>query len=149
IEESHVATDADRALHDARMRFEEALRLRSAGKYDEAFPLAERALEIRERLLDAEHRDVAAAIDCLAGIYTGRRENVKAEAFYRRALDIREKALGGDHPDTAESLCNLGALYHLQGMYMKAEPFYKRSLIIREKALGEDHPTTARSVNSL
>src|SRR5262249_17297157 len=41
IEESHVATDADRALHDARMRFEEALRLRSAGKYDEAFPLAE------------------------------------------------------------------------------------------------------------
>src|SRR5215471_9884123 len=94
IEELRVATDTDRDLHDARKQFEEALKLIGAGKYDEALPLAERALEIRERRLGAEHRDVAAAIDNLAGIYTNRAEYLKAEPLYRRALAIREKALG-------------------------------------------------------
>src|SRR5215470_221887 len=66
IEELRVATDTDLALHDARKQFEKALKLRDAGKFDEALPFAERALEIRERLLGTEHRDVAASIDNLA-----------------------------------------------------------------------------------
>ena len=78
IEELRVATDIDRALHEARKQFEESLKLQRAGKYDEALPLVERALEIRERLLSTEHRDVAAAIDSLAGIYTSRGGYVKA-----------------------------------------------------------------------
>jgi tetratricopeptide (TPR) repeat protein len=149
IEESRAATDTDRALHDARKQIEESLKLRRARKYDEALPLAERALEIRERLLLTEHRDIAAAIDSLAGIYTDRGEYVKAEPLYRRALAIREKALGKDHPDTAESLNNLAELYETQGKYGEAEPLYKRALDIREKALDKDHPETAVSLNNL
>jgi tetratricopeptide (TPR) repeat protein len=149
IEELRVATDTDRALHDARKQFEEALKLRDAGKLDEALPFAERALEIRERLLGTKHRDVAAAIDSLAGIYTDRGEYVKAAPLYSRALAIREKALGKDHPDTASSLNNLAALYYYQGKYEEAEPLYKRALDIREKALGKDHPGTAESLNDM
>src|SRR5215475_747521 len=132
IEELRVATDTDRALHDARMQFEEALKLQRAGKYGEALPLAERVLEIRERLLGSEHRYVAAAIDNLAGIHTDRGEYVKAEPLYLRALVIREKTLGNDHPDTATSLNNLAVLYKTQGKYVEAEPLYKRALDIRE-----------------
>src|SRR6266508_3805802 len=149
IEELRIATDFDRALHGARKQFEEALKLRRAGKYDEALPLVERGLEIRERLLGTEHRDVAAAIDSLAGIYTGRGEYVNAEPLYRRALDIREKTLGKDHPDTARSLNNLADLYQYRGKYVNAEPLYRRALDIREKTLGKDHPDTARSLNNL
>src|SRR6266508_2428425 len=149
IEELRIATDFDRALHGARKKFEEALKLRRAGKYDEALPLVERGLEIRERLLGTEHRDVAAAIDSLAGIYTGRGEYVNAEPLYRRALDIREKTLGKDHPDTARSLNNLADLYQYRGKYVEAEPLYKRVLDINEKALGKDHPDTATSLNNL
>jgi CHAT domain-containing protein/Tfp pilus assembly protein PilF len=149
IEELRVATDTDRALHDARKQFEEALKLQRAGKYDEALPLVERALEIREKLLGPEHRDVAAGIDRLAGVYTDKGEYVKAEPLYLRALAIREKALGNDHPDTATSVSNLGKLYHYQAKYGEAEPLYKRSLDIREKALGKDHPKTAESLNTL
>src|SRR6266498_2872568 len=149
IEELRVATDTDRALHDARKQFEEALKLQRAGKYDEALSLVERALEIRERLLGTEHRDVAAGIDSLAGVYSDRGEYVKAEPLYLRALAIREKALGIDHPDTATGASNLGKLYHYQGKYGEAEPLYKRSLDIREKALGKDHPSTAQSLNNL
>src|SRR6266508_1045602 len=149
IEELRVATDTDRALHDARKQFEEALKLQRAGKYDEALSLVERALEIRERLLGTEHRDVAAGIDSLAGVYSDRGEYVKAAPLYLPALAIREKALGIDHPDTATVASNLGKLYHYQGKYGEAEPLYKRSLDIREKALGKDHPDTAEVLNNL
>ena len=149
VEELRVATETDRALHDARKQFEEALKLQRAGKYGDALPLAERVLEIRERLLGTEHRDVAAAITSLAGVYSGRGDYVKAVSLSQRALDIREKALGKDHPDTAQSTNNLAALYSFQGKFDEAEPFYKRALDIREKALGKDHPDTAQSLNNL
>jgi CHAT domain-containing protein/Tfp pilus assembly protein PilF len=148
IEELRAATDTDRALHDARKRFEEALKLQRARNYDEALPLAESALEIRERLLGSEHPDVAAAINSLAGIYNGEGEYVKAAALYKRALDIREKALGNDHPDTGASLNNLALLYRTQGKYVDAEALFKRSIDIREKR-DKDHPDIATNLNNL
>jgi CHAT domain-containing protein/Tfp pilus assembly protein PilF len=149
IEELRVATDTDRALHDARKLLEEALKLQSASKLGEALPLAERALEIRERLLGTEHRDIADTINSLASIYTARGEYVKAEPLHRRALALREEALGKDHQDTATSLNNLAYLYVLQGKPREAEPLYKRALAIYEKALGKDHLYIATSVNNL
>src|SRR5262245_41728046 len=149
IGELRAATDTDRALHDARRQFEEALELQNSGRFDEALPLAERVLEIRERLLGTEHDDVTAAIGELASIYTDKGAYVKAEPLYRRALDIREKTLGKDHPDTAESLHDLAILYYCQGKYEEAEPLFRRSLDINEKALGQDHPYTSYSLNNL
>jgi CHAT domain-containing protein/lipopolysaccharide biosynthesis regulator YciM len=145
IEELRAATDNDRALHDARKQFEEALKLLSGGKYDEALPPAERALEIRERLLGAESLDVAATLDGLGKIYTGRGEYIKAEPLFNRALEIREKVLGKDHPTTADSFNFLAELYIEQGKYAEAESFNRRALEIREKVLGKDHPDTANS----
>src|SRR5262249_21571250 len=49
IEALRVATDDDRALYEASKLVSECVRLRSAGKFDEALPLAERAVEILER----------------------------------------------------------------------------------------------------
>ncbi|MBO0719360.1 MAG: tetratricopeptide repeat protein [Blastocatellia bacterium] len=149
IEEVRPATDTDRALHDARKQYEEARKLREAGKYGEALPLAERVLEIRERFLGAEHPDVAVAIDSLASIYIDRGDYGKAEPLYLRALELREKALGKDHPLTATSLNHLAELYESQGKYGEAEPLFKRALDIEEKALDKDHPNTADTLNGL
>jgi CHAT domain-containing protein/Tfp pilus assembly protein PilF len=149
IEELRVATNTERDLHEARKQFNEAIKLQDAGKYNEALRVAERALEIRERLLGPEHRDVAAAIDCLAGIYTGRGDYDKAEPLYLRAVAIREKVMGKDDPDTAISVNNLAELYYYRGKYVEAESLFNRALDIREKALGDDHPDTALSLNNL
>jgi CHAT domain-containing protein/lipopolysaccharide biosynthesis regulator YciM len=149
IEELRDATGADRELFDARKQFNEALKLRGEGKYDEALSFAERASETRERWLGAGHRDVAAAINLLAEIYTEKADYVKAEPLFQRALAIREKALGKDHPDAADSLNNLASIYNRQGGYVEAEPLFKRALEIREKALGKDHPYTADTLNNL
>ncbi|HEY6402969.1 MAG TPA: tetratricopeptide repeat protein, partial [Blastocatellia bacterium] len=149
IEELRVATDTDRALHDARKQYEEASRLGSAGNYDEALRLAARALEIRERLLGAEHPDVAAALYSLGYFYTDKGEYDKVEPLYQRALAIYEKAPDKDPLNTANILNDLGALYYYQGKYGEAERLYKRSLDILEKAFGKGLPSAAEIFNNL
>jgi tetratricopeptide (TPR) repeat protein len=149
VEELRAATENDRALQEARNLYRKATELRHAGKYDEALPSYQRALEIRERVLESGHPDVAAPISGLAILYYYEGEYVKAESLHRRALSIREKALGPNHPDVATSLNGLANLYWYKGDYAKAEPLHRRALSIRENALGPNHPSVAISLNNL
>jgi tetratricopeptide (TPR) repeat protein len=119
-----------------------------AGKFSEAVPLARRALEIREKTLDPNHLNVAAALNDLAALYVSQGHYADAEPLYRRALAIRERALGPDHRDVALSLGNLALLRSNQGHYADAESLYKRALVIYEKALGPDHPDVALLLNN-
>src|SRR5262245_14475437 len=107
IEELRAATENDRALHEARKLYKKVSDLRIAGKYDEALPYIERALEIREKRLGPDHTDVSQAINALGRLYYYKGDYVKAEPLYRRAMAIREKSLGPEHPDVADSLNNL------------------------------------------
>src|SRR5262245_9976550 len=149
IEELRAATENDRALQQARMLYKKAIDLRSAGKYDEAMPYFESALEIRERILGPDHPDVSQAINGLATIHYFKGEYSKAEPLYQRALAIREKSLGPEHPDVAQSINILAALYAALGDFAKAEPLNQRALAIQEKSLGPEHPDVAASLNSL
>src|SRR5262249_5598494 len=69
LEELRAATEAEKSLQEARNLFAESLRLYNAGKYDEARPLIERALELRQKELGLESSAVAAAFTHLARIY--------------------------------------------------------------------------------
>ncbi|HEY7544128.1 MAG TPA: tetratricopeptide repeat protein, partial [Blastocatellia bacterium] len=62
VTELRAATEKDRALQEASRLLGESLRLSRAGNYNEARPLAERALEIREKSLGPEHPDVARSL---------------------------------------------------------------------------------------
>src|SRR5262245_32725230 len=149
IEDLRAATENDRALQQARMSYKKAIDLRNAGKYDEALPYFEGALEIRERRLGPDHPDVSQAIIGLATIHNFKGEYSKAEPLYQRALAIREKSLGPEHPDVAQSLNILAVLYAALGDFAKAEPLNQRALAIQEKSLGPEHPDVAASLNSL
>jgi Tetratricopeptide repeat len=65
-----LATEDDRALHEARKLNTEFFRLYRAGKYDEARPLGERALEIRERVLGSGHPEVGDTLIKFGEFYT-------------------------------------------------------------------------------
>src|SRR6266511_542885 len=149
IEELRAATENDRALQEARKLYKKAIDLRNSGRYDEALPHFERALEIRERRLGPDHPDVSQAISGLATLHYYKGEYSKAEPLYQRALAIREKSLDPEHPDVAQSLHNLAILYSNLGDYAKAEPTYQRALAITEKSLGPEHPDVAASLNNL
>jgi CHAT domain-containing protein/Tfp pilus assembly protein PilF len=149
IEELRAATENDRALQEARKLYKKASDLSGAGKYDEALPYFEGALEIRERRLGPDHSDVSQAINGLAAIHYYKGEYSKAAPLYQRALAIREKSLGPEHPDVAASLNSLASIYDDLGAYAKAEPLHQRALAVREKSLGPEHPDVAASLNNL
>jgi CHAT domain-containing protein/Tfp pilus assembly protein PilF len=149
IEELRAATENDRILQEARNLHEKCRKLLLTGKYDGGVQLAERILEIRERVLGPRHADVAAAIDNLAVFYYYNRDLAKAELLYRRALSIRRTALGEEHPDVALSLYSLALIYRDQGDYAKAEPLYEQALAILEKTLRPEHLLVARMLNNL
>jgi CHAT domain-containing protein len=149
VAELREATERDRALQEAQqltVKFDQLFR---AAKYDEARPLAEQVLELREKTLGSEHPDVARALFNLAHLYQDKGDYSKAEPLYQRALAIREKVLGAEHLDVATTLNQLAILYRARRDYAKAEPLYQRALAIREKVLGAEHPDVANSLNNL
>ena len=136
-------------LQEAERLNQQVVQLYRQGKYNEAIPLAEKALAIREKVLGQEHPDVALSLNNLAMLYESQGNYTKAEPLLVRSLAIKEKVLGQKHPDVATSLNNLAGLYESQGNYAKAEPLYLRSLAINEKVLGKEHPEVATNLNNL
>jgi CHAT domain-containing protein/Tfp pilus assembly protein PilF len=146
--ELRPATENDRALHKARKLNTELASLFREGRYDEARPLVERMLEIRERVLGPEHIDVARALRYLALIHSFKSDYTRAELYWQRVLDIFEKTLGPEHPNVAKTLDNLATLNYERGDYEKAESLYSRALNILEKSLGPNHPNVAQTLNN-
>ncbi|HKX30424.1 MAG TPA: tetratricopeptide repeat protein [Blastocatellia bacterium] len=149
IEALRAATENERELHEARLLYAQQIKLHDAGKYDEALPLIERALEIRTRLLGPDHRDVAKAINSLGLIYYDKGEYPKAEQLLKRALAIIENSPGPENPDLAQYLNSLALVYRNRGEYAKAEPCYQRALAIWKKTLGPQHLNVAYLLNNL
>ena len=109
--------------------------LNDHAQYEQAKPLYERALAIREQVLGPNHPDTATSLNNLALLYHSQGDYEQAKPLYERALAIREQVLGPNHPDTATSLNNLAVLYNSQGDYEQAKPLYERALAIMEKTL--------------
>ena len=149
IEEMRAATENDRALYETYLLLQESIKLRDAGKYDEALPLFERVIETRKRMLGPDDPDLAAAIHDLAVTYYYKGDYPKVEPLSNRALAIQEKALGRNHPQVAASLNLLTVLYLNKGDYEKAELLAKRALAIKEKTLGPEHSSLAYYLRNL
>jgi len=116
------------------------------GKYQDAIPLAEKAVEIARRTRGLEDLDTAISLNSLGVLYESMGEYTKAEPLIQEALRIRQKVLGSEHSDTASSLNNLAMLYHYMGEYAKAEPLYQEALRIDRKVR---HLDTSASLNNL
>jgi CHAT domain-containing protein len=149
IEEIRAATENDRALYEAHRLYEEAVKLRDAGKYDEALPLFERVIETRKRILGPDAPDLSAAIHDLAVFYYYKGDYPRAESLSNRALAIQEKKLGPEHPHVAASLNLLAVLYSNKGAYVKAESLSSRAVAIKEKEMGPEHPKLAYYLRTL
>ena len=133
---------------------ESARLLNKAGKYlkeralfGEARQFFEQALNIRRKILEKDHPDLAVTYNDFAGLYKDQGKYKEAEVFYNNALDIRKKILVKDHPDLAVTYNDFAGLYYAQGKYKEAEVFYNNALDIRRKILEKDHPDLAATYN--
>ena len=127
----------------------QVVRLYQEEKFDEALPLARRALKIREKALGADDRLLAAAMDNLAEIHLARKKPDDAEPLYRRALAIYEKTTSAKEPYVGRVLERLALIRSAKGDFGRAEDFYKRALAAKEQALGQESDEVLQSVRGL
>lgn len=144
-----ATTEEDLALLEAERLTQQVVELHDQGKFRDAIPLAQRALEVFERYLEPEHPNVATSLSNLALLYQELEQHEEARRLYMRALDIQEQELGPDHPDVAITLENLASLDYAEGQYTSAEPLFQRALTIREQHPETDPSDLANSFNNL
>jgi tetratricopeptide (TPR) repeat protein/CHAT domain-containing protein len=129
------STESNAGLNDLIRRIQE---LYNVGRYAEAVPFAEKAIELTRKQRGENRTEFAIAISWLAYLFEAQGHYAEAEPLYKRSLEIREKILGPNHLDVAKDLNNIAALYRDEGRYAEAEPLFKRALSITEKALGPE-----------
>ncbi len=129
--------------------FQQARELARAGKFQEALPLAEKALKGCERRWGSKDPKTAGALQLLANIHMGLGQNRRAIPLYQRALAIREEKLGADHQATTETMVKLGKAYIGTGAYAQALPLLERSLEVRKRIFGPEHEEIAESLDTL
>ncbi|WP_370643925.1 CHAT domain-containing protein [Myxococcus sp. RHSTA-1-4] len=140
---------SDARLLEAQTAFDEAQRLKEAGRYTDAIKESEHALALRGAVRGATSPEVATSLNQLGDLFRRQGDVSRAEPLLQRALAIREATLGQNHPDVATSLNCLAILYLDQGQYARAETLYQRALVIWESALGQGHPDVATSLHNL
>ena len=84
--------------------------LQSQGKYAQAQPILERALEIRRRLLTEEHPQTANSYNGVAFNLNARRKYAEAQPLFEKALDIRRRVLTENHPLRHKAITTLRSI---------------------------------------
>jgi CHAT domain-containing protein/Tfp pilus assembly protein PilF len=137
------------AYLSARTMHVKALALDAQGKYAQAQPLFEKALEINRRPLTDAHPATAGSYNHLATNLQGQGKYTQAQPLYEKALEIKRRLLTDDHPATAAGYNNLANNIADQGKHAQAQPFFEKGLEITRRLVGDDHPRTAVSYNNL
>jgi tetratricopeptide (TPR) repeat protein len=128
---------------------QQAITLNAQGKYAQALPLFEKALEIRRRLLGDDHPAIATGYNNVAANLNTQGKYAAAQPLYEKALEITRRLLSDNHPLTAWPYKNVAANLAAQGKYPEAQPLYEKALEITHRLLSDDHPYTADSYDLL
>jgi tetratricopeptide (TPR) repeat protein len=141
--------DASKQLAEAAELTNKVINLFSSSKFDEALPIAKRALELRERNLSPDDILMAAALINLGEIYLATKKPSNAKPLFERAVRIYEKTYGSTDMKLANLLNRLGGVYFDLNDYKEAERALLRSLAIKEKVLGAESDAVADSLDNL
>ena len=74
------------------------------GEYQAALLFYEKALDIRQKSLPANHPHLATSYSCIGNVYDSMGEYPKALSFFEKALDIWQKSLPANHPSSGHFL---------------------------------------------
>ena len=134
-----VATDSGRSMYEARRLRTTALALATAGRFDEARPLLERAVTISEAVRGRDDVFTGMLLHDLVGIALETRDDRRAEPLQRRALAIFDKAWGDGHPYSAMARVRIAVLLHNAGDRAQAEELLRPAMQLVESTLGAEH----------
>ncbi len=148
----HRCLKAEQAIDTAGLGTAEVLSdlgllYRTIGGYEKAESVGKKALEIRERLLDPTHADVALSLNNLAVLYQSTGRYAQAESHFLRSLKIAEAKK--DSNLLAGILNSLGTLYVQVRRDDEGERLLLRALKLKEDLYGRDHPSVAITLDNL
>jgi CHAT domain-containing protein/Tfp pilus assembly protein PilF len=126
-----------------------ALFLRDTRRLREAQALAEDAVAVRLKILNANDPSVAETLETLGSIYSGEGEYEKSAATFEKARTIYESRIDAKNPAPPEYgtlLVNLAGNYQRLGKYRKAEADFAAALDVLGKTIGSSHPIYATSL---
>ncbi len=122
-------------------------------EFDEGERIAQEALDVRERILGPEHRDIAQSMVQLGDMMHHQdkaREQVvmdRVGELYRSALEMCQRLVAAgemsENLQLAEAMGHLGGWYLGAGQYAAADSLFRESLAVLRK-LHEAHPSMAR-----
>ncbi len=119
-----------------------------AGQYRTAITPGREAVELRRRLLGADHPDYLTSASDLGWMYRESSDYAAAEPLLKEALEGQKKSLGEMHPSTALRHNVLGWLYKYQGRLDEAERLFRRAGEIFSALFGENHTGHATSLSN-
>jgi len=118
---------------------------RNLGRFDEARPLLEEALTLREEYLGPIHAEVADSCVSLGWLDYWAADYGEARSLFERAVSVYEEALGPGHWAVASSLGFAGGAYLRTGEYDSARAAFERSMEILRKGGMEDDPVAVHT----
>ncbi|OLE50920.1 MAG: hypothetical protein AUG51_25425 [Acidobacteria bacterium 13_1_20CM_3_53_8] len=149
--DAQIATTIDQAaeLAEAARLNTRAVELFGQSRYDEALPLAQRALEIRKRYLPPDDNLILVSSFNLAEILFAKKKYGDAMTLYKQLLSSYERKFGPNDSRIAPVLDRLAFLYYERGEFDKTESSYKRALAIDESAYGAQSAEVAGALHQL
>jgi tetratricopeptide (TPR) repeat protein len=108
--------------------------LRDKNLYDEAAPLYERSLRIREISFGPRSAELIVGLDNLAYVYFGLMRYADAEPLYKRLLEIWTSTGGPDHPMLALTMDKIAEFYAAQSRFLEADEMANRAATIRARS---------------
>ena len=123
--------------------------LENQGKFDEAQPLYEHALEARRNSLGDKHPVTLASVHNMATFYGARREYDTSEQLAREAVAGYTEIYDRDHPDTLKALEVLVYALAKQERLAEAGPLARDLLARCTEVLGTDHRDTLGAKETL
>ena len=149
VVDRRLATDADRAVQEARTLLVSAARLEDAGKLDDARVQFERALALGESAQGPNSPFVMVLVFDLAANALDRRDNARADLLLQRALTVLDATVGPDDPFDAVVRSRLAILYSRLGQRPKADAYARQANQVFEQKLGTNHLWYVRNLGTL
>ena len=107
------------------------------------------ALEIRRRVLAANHPDIAMSLGALAEHYRRRGELERSRELYRQALAVFRDPAERHHPRAVKLMNDYAALLGIMKEYAEAETLQREAIAIGRQVLGADTLAVANLTNNL
>jgi len=137
-------------LDEAAIRTTIGMLYKEQGRYAEAEPHLERALDLQREVFDEDHRDTLGAATDLAVLFRAQGRNDEAQQMLRAALDKQDPLLGAGDADTLRTCSVLAAVLHTgKSSLDEAEDLSRRALDGRRALFGADHADTLASMSNL